>query len=112
MKPARSDIYRPVGVPAVETRLERFRQMNTWVTGRGGGWITSLPGDIAVRFECLPRSSLPDELRAAGYVLRSLGEGERILSAESGSNPFHDWYGTLTNPRECCERASSRQSLP
>ena len=31
--------------------------------------------------ECLPDSTLPDELRAAGYDLREAGVGERILPA-------------------------------
>jgi hypothetical protein len=32
-----------------------------------------------VRLECLPGSSLPDELRKAGYILTEEGSGERIL---------------------------------
>ena len=30
--------------------------------------------------ECLPGSTLPDELRKAGYDVRDLGDGERILA--------------------------------
>src|SRR5258708_3657066 len=30
--------------------------------------------------ECLPGSTLPDELRNAGYDARDLGDGERILA--------------------------------
>jgi hypothetical protein len=43
------------------------------------GWITSVPGDVDVTIECLPGSSLPDELRKAGYIVTEAGEGERIL---------------------------------
>jgi hypothetical protein len=31
--------------------------------------------------ECLPGSTLPDELRQLGYDVRDLGDGERILAA-------------------------------
>jgi hypothetical protein len=34
-----------------------------------------------VRVECLPGSTLPDELRQLGYDVRDLGDGERILAA-------------------------------
>jgi hypothetical protein len=53
--------------------------MNEFVTARGG-WITSLPGDVTVRLACSPLSSLPDDLRRAGYDLTETGEGQRILS--------------------------------
>jgi hypothetical protein len=33
-----------------------------------------------VRIECLPGSTLPDELRNAGYDVGDLGDGERILA--------------------------------
>jgi hypothetical protein len=52
--------------------------MNEFVTARGG-WITSLPGDVTVRLACSPLSSLPDDLRRAGYDLTETGEGQRIL---------------------------------
>jgi hypothetical protein len=32
-----------------------------------------------VTIECLPGSTLPDELRKAGYDVTEIGEGERIL---------------------------------
>jgi hypothetical protein len=51
--------------------------MNEFVTARGG-WITSLPGDVTVRLACSPISSLPDDLRRAGYDLTETGEGQRI----------------------------------
>jgi hypothetical protein len=40
-----------------------------------------VPGDPDVRIECLPGSTLPDELRNAGYDVGDLGDGERILAA-------------------------------
>jgi hypothetical protein len=46
-----------------------------------GGWITSIPGDPDIRFETLPGSALPGELRAMGCDVRDLGDGERILAA-------------------------------
>ena len=52
--------------------------MNEFVTARGG-WITSLPGDVTVRLACSPISSLPDDLRRAGYDLTETNEGQRIL---------------------------------
>jgi hypothetical protein len=70
--------YRPRG-PEVKNRLERFDRMNAFVTACGG-WITSLPGEPIVRMECLPNSTLPDDLRRAGYGLREAGEGQRILA--------------------------------
>jgi hypothetical protein len=41
--------------------------------------ITSIPGTVAVTVECLPGSTLPAELRKAGYDVRDIGDGERIL---------------------------------
>jgi hypothetical protein len=80
MRSSSSDNYRPYGPrdPAVETRLERFKQMNAFIMARGG-WVTSLPGDATVRFECLPGSGLPDELGKMGHYVIESGEGERIL---------------------------------
>jgi hypothetical protein len=37
-------------------------------------------GDPELRMECLPDSTLPDELRKAGYDVRDLGDGERNLA--------------------------------
>jgi len=70
--------YRPRGPATVKDRLERFAELNRDVTA-AGGWITSLPGAVEIVVECLPGSSLPDTLRAAGHDLREAGEGERIL---------------------------------
>jgi hypothetical protein len=35
--------------------------------------------------ECLPGSTLPDELRKAGYDVTGIGSGERILPTASSS---------------------------
>jgi hypothetical protein len=82
MTPSSSAFYRPYGPrdPAVKSRLERFKEINRWIMARGG-WVTSLPGAREVTMECLPGSSLPDELTRLGYKLVELGEGERILPA-------------------------------
>jgi hypothetical protein len=40
---------------------------------------TSVPSAVVVTVECLPGSTLPDELRTAGYDVTEMGEGERIL---------------------------------
>jgi hypothetical protein len=38
-----------------------------------------VPGANDVTFECLPGSTLPDELRKLGYDVVEIGEGQRIL---------------------------------
>ncbi|NPV22130.1 hypothetical protein [Bradyrhizobium aeschynomenes] len=70
--------YIPMGVAEKKSRLERFAELNRWVTARGG-WIVSLPGADPVVVECLPGSTLVGELTEAGYELTSTGEGERIV---------------------------------
>lgn len=77
------------GRPAkqVQTRKERFADLNDFVT-RKGGWIVSIPGDFDVMVECLPSSTLPDELAAAGWKLRDEGEGERLIPGRSWSASF------------------------
>jgi hypothetical protein len=64
--------------PEVKDRKTRFEVLNEVVRSRNG-WITSVPGDVDVTIECLPGSSLPDELRAQGYGLTATGDGERIV---------------------------------
>jgi hypothetical protein len=54
--------------------------LNDFVTSRHG-WITSIPGDTEVTMECLPGSTLPDDLRGLGHQVHEAGEGERILAA-------------------------------
>jgi hypothetical protein len=82
MRPSSSDTCRPLGArdPAVDGRLQRFKQMNEFVTARGG-WITSLPGAVQITVETLPESSLRSDLRDLGFDLQEAGQGERILPA-------------------------------
>jgi hypothetical protein len=49
------------------------------VTSRHG-WITSIPGDTELTMDCLPGSTLPDDLRGFGHQISEAGEGERILA--------------------------------
>lgn len=48
----------------------------------GTGWVTSIPGSDVVRFDCLPRSDLPDELRELGLKVErdDPPTSERIVS--------------------------------
>ena len=64
----------------IEERKARFAELNAFVRSRGG-WLTSIPGDVEVTMECLPGSTLPDELRDQGFDLVEGREGERILPA-------------------------------
>lgn len=59
---------------AVKAR-EKFEALNRFVTERHG-WITSVPGERAIRIECLP---LPGELETRGYIVEKIGETQRIL---------------------------------
>lgn len=62
----------------MQDRKARFMELNAFVTERHG-WLTSIPGDIEVEMQCLPGSSLPDDLRKLGYVVAEIGETQRIL---------------------------------
>ncbi|MBR1298543.1 hypothetical protein [Bradyrhizobium sp. AUGA SZCCT0042] len=64
--------------PEVDKLKEQFEALNAYVTERAG-WMTSIPGDPDMRFESLPGSTLPDELRAAGYEVTEIGTTQRIL---------------------------------
>jgi hypothetical protein len=66
--------------PQIDTIKEKFAALNDFVTARHG-WLTSIPGDPEVTMECLPGSSLPDDLRGLGHQVREAGDGERILPA-------------------------------
>lgn len=61
----------------VKERKERFRDMVAFVADRG--WVVSTPGAAEVTIECLPTSTLPDELAAAGHRIEEIEAGERIL---------------------------------
>lgn len=69
---------KPLKTQVTPNRKELFAALNEFVTKRGA-WLTSIPGDKEVRMECLPDSTLPDELRKLGYTVESDGETERIL---------------------------------
>jgi hypothetical protein len=61
-----------------EPEFDRVEVLNEFVRSRNG-WVTSVPGDVDVTIECLPGSTLPDELQVQGYDLTATGDGERIL---------------------------------
>jgi hypothetical protein len=44
-------------------------------------WVISVAGDPVIRFDCLPDSPLPDDLRERGFDLVDEGAGSRILHA-------------------------------
>jgi hypothetical protein len=77
----------------VDDRKVSFENVNIYCTARDG-WTTSVPGESEVRFECLPDSPLPAELRSgAGFKLDGRlvrlppydvvadGAGERVTGA-------------------------------
>jgi hypothetical protein len=69
---------KPFRHEVIADRKERFASLLKYVTARNG-WLTSIPGDRDVEMQCLPGSSLPDELRKLGYDVREDGETQRIL---------------------------------
>jgi hypothetical protein len=84
-------VRKPFRHEVIADRKARFASLLKYVTARNG-WLTSVPGEIDVTMECLPDSSLPDELRAGAeymigdetvrlppYKVVEDGEGERIL---------------------------------
>jgi hypothetical protein len=64
--------------PKIDERKKRFEGINEFVTDHGG-WMVSIPGEVEMRFEALPGSALPDELRKLGYIVVPTGTTERIL---------------------------------
>jgi hypothetical protein len=64
----------------LENRKARFAELNAMATAKGNAWLTSIPGRTEITMECLPDSTLPDDLRKLGYVVTETGEGQRILS--------------------------------
>jgi hypothetical protein len=52
--------------------------MNAFIAARGG-WVTSLKGEVEIRFDALPGSIIPGDLRAIGHRVLDDGEGERIV---------------------------------
>jgi hypothetical protein len=87
------DFYRP-GQPNSELadRKAQFDDVNLYATARNS-WVTSVRGESEIRFECLPDSPLPDELRTGAafkldgrmvrlpkYDVVADGEGERVTT--------------------------------
>jgi hypothetical protein len=73
------ELYSAPRNPEVDARKEKFEQLNQTIRA-SHGFVTSIPGDVEVRFDALPGSTLPDELCNAGYDVRDLRDGERILA--------------------------------
>lgn len=74
-------IYKPYEAwnrPKATTQKSKFETLNEFVIGKGG-WLTSVPGKRDVTMECLPGSTLPDDLRGLGHKLTEIRERERIL---------------------------------
>ena len=46
-----------------------------------GAWLISIAGEPVMRFEAMPDSALPDELRALGYLVVPVGSTMRIVPA-------------------------------
>ncbi len=74
--------YHPRGLVGdrleLDKRKERHAALNTLITERGG-WLTSIAGSTTMRFEAVPGSPLPDDLRALGYVVTLVGTTQRII---------------------------------
>jgi hypothetical protein len=45
----------------------------------GGGWIISLPTTLQIRLETILGSSLPEDLKEAGYNIHHIGRHERLM---------------------------------
>jgi hypothetical protein len=61
----------------IAARKQRHAALNTYITEHGG-WLTSIPGDPLMRFEAVPDSTLPDDLRGKGYIVSPAGSTTRI----------------------------------
>jgi hypothetical protein len=64
--------------PEVKDRKAKFAALNEYIRQRNG-WMVSVPGDPAMRFQTLPGSPLPDQLTQLGYIVTETGKTERIL---------------------------------
>jgi hypothetical protein len=73
-------LYHSPRNPEMDKINSRFAALNEYVTVRRG-WITGVPGAVDVTIEVLPGSTLPDELRKAGYDVCQIEDGQRILPA-------------------------------
>jgi hypothetical protein len=65
---------------AIEKRKRIFASLNRYVSERGG-WLVSVPGAVDVTMECLPDSTLPDDIARLGHDVKPDGETTRILPA-------------------------------
>lgn len=65
--------------PVADAAKEKFAALAEFVQARDA-WLTSVPGAAEVTMDCLPDSGVPDDLRALGYDVREVGDGERILA--------------------------------
>jgi hypothetical protein len=68
------ELYSAPRNPEIDARKEKFEPLNQIIRA-GHGFVTSIPGDVEVRFDALPGSTLPDELCNVGYDVRDLGHG-------------------------------------
>jgi hypothetical protein len=66
----------------IESRKQKFDQINRFITARGG-WVVSVPRDSEVRFETLPGSKLVRDVQDQfpEYEIFPDGTGEKILPA-------------------------------
>jgi hypothetical protein len=60
---------------ALTARKKLFASLLSHIT-KAGGWLTSVPGDPLIRFEAMPGSRLPDDLRERGFT----PDGCRLLA--------------------------------
>ena len=70
--------------PAVQSRQKafyfRFTEICDLIRRRAGNaWLTSVSGDIEVRLEATAGSSVPQQLREAGYRLVEDPPGQRLV---------------------------------
>jgi hypothetical protein len=64
--------------PEIDARKKRFSDISSYIAERGG-WMTSVPGDRAMRFEAMPLAELPAQLRELGYIVEKIGETKWIM---------------------------------
>jgi hypothetical protein len=64
----------------IDKRKKIFDALNRFIQARHG-FMTSIPGDVEMRFDALPESQLPQELHALGYTVIPIGETQRILAS-------------------------------
>jgi hypothetical protein len=65
--------------PEADERRKRFDEPNAFVSARGDAWLVSVPGAHELRLDALVGSTIPNDLRALGYIVEKIGMSERIL---------------------------------